>query len=247
MTFAPVCEGQMSELKAVFFDVDDTLWDRSACDRHVMEIVLPRFKDRLPEDETEQIIRRYNAVFLDLPGSRHLHRGTRFSRRRRFEALLESYDVRARRLSRELTHTYDATRRLIMRQFLRPNALRVLHELGRMGLQRGALMNGAPAVQRHLLETLGLRKALDHTVLAQIEGYVKPDVRLFRRVLELLDIEAEELLYVGDSPATDILGAARAGIPTVWFQTGRRTMPRGFPAPDFTIGDLSALPSIVQM
>ncbi len=237
----------MPELKAVFFDVDDTLWDRTACDRHVMEIVLPRFIDRLPEDDPEQIIRRYNAVFLDLPGRQHLRGARPFSHRRRFEALLDSYEVRSGRLARELTRTYDATRRLIMRQFLRSNALRMLRELAGMGLELGVLMNGAPAVQRHLLETLGLRPAVDHVILAQVEGYVKPDVRLFRRVTDLLEIEAEQLLYVGDSPAVDILGAARAGIPTVWFQTGNRIMPGGFPAPDFTITDLSELPSVVRI
>jgi putative hydrolase of the HAD superfamily len=88
---------------------------------------------------------------------------------------------------------------------------------------------------------------MDHLVLAEVEGYSKPDVRIFRRVLEMTGLEPDQMLYVGDSPLTDIRGAARAGIPNVWFNVGRRRLPKGFPAPDFTIGRLSELLSIVEM
>ncbi|MFO7956872.1 MAG: HAD family hydrolase [Candidatus Brocadiia bacterium] len=237
----------MSELKAVFFDVKGTLWDKDACDRQVLDILLPRYMDRLPEEEHTAVIRRYNAVFLTLPGKQHLRERRSFSRVKRFRALLDSYDLRSDSLAREMARTYDTTRRLIMRQHLRPEAVRVLGALRKMELQTGVIMNGPPAVQRHLLDTLGLLPHLDHCVLAEIEGYRKPDIRLFRRTLELAGAESDHVLYVGDSPLTDILGAARAGIPTVWFQTGHRRLPRDFPTPDFTIRELSELLSVVDV
>ncbi len=235
----------MSDLKAVFFDVAGTLWDKAACDRQVMDIVLPMFMARLPEDDPEQIVRRFNAALFELPCRDHLRERRSSLRRRRFEAMVDSYGLPTRGLAREMNRTYDTTRRLTMRQFLRRGALRLLSELGRLGLRRGVIMNGAPAVQRHLLETLGLKPHVDHAVLAEVEGFTKPDVRLFRRAVELVGIEPTQMLYVGDSPMTDILGAARAGIPTVWFRTGHRRLPADFPAPDFTITDLSEILPIV--
>ncbi len=237
----------MSELKAVFFDVNGPLWDKAACDRQVMEILLPKLLNSLPEDDPDQVVRRFNAVFLELPDKKLLRGKRSLSHFRRFEALLDSYGLQTRRLARELTHTYDTTRRLTLRQFLRPDAVRVLSELGELGLERGVIMNGPPSLQRHRLETLGLNRHLDHQILAEVEGYFKPDVRLFKRTLALIGAKSEEMLYVGDSPFTDVLGASRAGIPTVWFQTGRRRLPRGFPTPDFTIRDLPELLSIAQM
>ncbi|MCD6416375.1 MAG: HAD family hydrolase [Planctomycetes bacterium] len=235
----------MPKLKAVYFDVDGTLWDRAACDRHVMEIVLQRFAESLPQEGTGPIIRRFNAVFFQLLEREHLRASRPFSRLRRFEALLESYKISPRGLAHELNRTYDATRRLMMRQFLRRDALHVLKELKRRGLQRGVVMNGQPAVQRHLLETLGLTPHLDHSVLADVEGFLKPDARLFKRTLEAAGLRPKQMLYVGDSPLTDTLGASRAGIPTVWFNADGRPEPRGWPTPDFTISDLSELLSIV--
>ena len=122
----------------------------------------------------------------------------------------------------------------------------MLDELGRRGLKRGLIVNGAPAVQRHLIQNLRIEAHFEHVVLAEIEGYSKPDPRLFRRALELADVAPEQMLYVGDSPITDVYGAVRAGIRTAWFNTGRRRLPQGFPAPDFTIDALGEVLDIAQ-
>ena len=235
----------MSDLKAVFFDLDDTLWDRSACARQVMDVVLPHFIQFLPEDDPEEVIRRFNAVLLDLPRKEDLRERRPFSLRKRFEALLESYDVRRPGLAGDMSSRYDHTRRFSMRQFVRNSAVPVLKDLGRMGLKRGIIMNGPPAAQRYLVSSLGLEPHLDHVLLAEAEGYSKPDVRVFRSALQLAGAASVEMLYVGDSPVADVLGAARAGIRTVWYRTGRRGIPRGFPRPDYTITDLEEILTIV--
>ena len=148
-------------------------------------------------------------------------------------------------LAGDMSSRYDHTRRFSMRQFVRASAVPVLRDLRRMGLKVGVIMNGPPAVQRHLLSSLGLEAHLDYVLLAEAEGYSKPDVRVFRRALQLAGAASVEMLYVGDSPVADVLGAARAGIRTVWYRTGRRGIPRGFPMPDYTITELDEVLSIV--
>jgi HAD superfamily hydrolase (TIGR01549 family) len=232
------------ELKAVFFDVDGTLWDSHGCSLHAMEIAIPKYTPPLPGD-TGEVVRRFNAVFLELPRREHIRDRRPFSNLKRFEALLASYDVRKPGLARQLTHDYSSVRRLVMRHYLRPDAQRVLAELGRRKLKRGVIMNGPPALQRHLVQTLGLEPHLEHVVLGDVEGYSKPDVRIFRRALELAGVRPDQMLYVGDSPLTDLLGAARAGVPTVWLNTGRRRLPKNWPMPDFTISTLSEVLDII--
>jgi len=238
---------QSGQLKAVFFDVEGTLWDASACARHVLDVIMPSFRTYLPVDDMGEILRRFNAVLFDQIGTEHLRERRPVSRLQRFQALLDSFDVKKRGLARQMSHKYDSARRLIMREFVRDDATRVLAQIGRRGLQRGAIVNGAPAAQRHLIDTLGLQPHMDYVVLAEVEGYAKPDVRLFKRVLERTGLEAEQMMYVGDSPLTDVLGASRAGIPTVWLNPGHRRLPRGFPTPDFTINALSELLPIIEV
>ena len=237
---------QAGDLKAIFFDVNGTLWDSHGCALHVMEILLPQYTPPLPAEDPGEIIRRFNVVFFELPRKQHVRDRQPFSTLKRFAALLASLDVRERGLAEKMARFYDSARRLVMRQFLHLDAHRVLTELGRRGLQRGVIMDGAPARQRHLIGTLGLEPYLEHVVYGEVEGYSKPDVRLFRRALELAQVQPGQMLYVGDSPLTDLLGAARAGIPTVWFNTGRRRLPKDWPMPDFSVSTLSEVLDIIE-
>lgn len=43
-------------------------------------------------------------------------------------------------------------------------------------------------------------------------GVEKPDPRIFDFALEVLDLEPDEVWYVGDTPAFDVVGAQRAGL-----------------------------------
>jgi putative hydrolase of the HAD superfamily len=43
-------------------------------------------------------------------------------------------------------------------------------------------------------------------------GVMKPDPRIFQAAIDLLGLEADQVWYVGDMPAIDVVGARRAGI-----------------------------------
>lgn len=51
-------------------------------------------------------------------------------------------------------------------------------------------------------------------------GVAKPSAAFFARVLELADLPAERVLYVGDHPANDIAPAAHAGLRTAHLRRG---------------------------
>jgi putative hydrolase of the HAD superfamily len=43
-------------------------------------------------------------------------------------------------------------------------------------------------------------------------GVMKPDPRIFQAAIDLLGLEPDQVWYVGDMPAIDVVGARRAGI-----------------------------------
>jgi len=236
----------MAKFRAVFFALDGTLWDSQRCADHVLEIVLPRLMPHLQEDDPDEVIATFNAVFFDLVKKYGLTDGRIFSRLERFERLLGVYNVRKERLARELTHTFDSARRLAMRAFRREGAVALLGDLKRNGLKVGIITNGGPAVQRQTIRTLGLEPLVDHIVIGDIEGYNKPDVRLFERAIELAGVSPDQALHVAQSPITDLIGASRAGIAAAWLKTGGYELPKGFPKPTYTITRLPQLLHIVQ-
>jgi putative hydrolase of the HAD superfamily len=81
----------------------------------------------------------------------------------------------------------------------------------------GLVSDGRLAQQRAKAEALGLAKLLDALVFSDELGRErwKPDPAPYSRVLEQLGVQPEEAVYVGDNPAKDFLGARRAGMRSI--------------------------------
>jgi HAD superfamily hydrolase (TIGR01549 family) len=75
----------------------------------------------------------------------------------------------------------------------------------------------------------------------------KPDRRIFDHICSMLRLEPCEILFVGDTPRDDILGATEAGMRTAWISKGAASIPAEIPDPDFIIPDLSELPRILEI
>jgi putative hydrolase of the HAD superfamily len=76
-----------------------------------------------------------------------------------------------------------------------------------------------------LPEILNACEILDYfncIVISGLEGFAKPDIRIFLAAAERLKIAPSRLLYVGDSPRTDIEGAGSAGMRTALIDRGDR-------------------------
>ncbi|MYL61601.1 HAD-IA family hydrolase, partial [Virgibacillus halodenitrificans] len=79
------------------------------------------------------------------------------------------------------------------------------------------LTNGSPELQFTKLDiTPELQSYFEHIVISGAFGRGKPDVSIFNHVLDLLKLSKEEVMMVGDNLHTDILGASKAGIDSVW-------------------------------
>jgi putative hydrolase of the HAD superfamily len=82
------------------------------------------------------------------------------------------------------------------------------------------------------LETLGVAERLDTALFSSELGARKPDPTIFREALERLGVAPERALFVGDTLATDIAGAAALGMKTcqaLWFRADSDDEPE----PDF--------------
>jgi putative hydrolase of the HAD superfamily len=94
-----------------------------------------------------------------------------------------------------------------------------------------------------VLRDAGVRDLVDAVVTSAEAGAAKPDPRLFGAALEAAGCEPEEAVYVGDSPDSDIEGAAAAGIRPVLIE---RDHDGGSPGSETTrIASLTELPSVL--
>ena len=213
-------------LRAVLFDLDDTLFDHGSCARDALAAVY-RSHERF-SSVTFSEFERVHATLLEALHQRvmsgELDLDT--ARRERFRRLFEAADAsdcspdEGARIYREC---YVRTRRAVS------GAAALLSAL-RSRVKVGVVSNNLLAEQQDKMKHCGLDTFVDALVVSEEVGVVKPDPYIFRVALSRLEVSAEDAVMVGDSWTADVEGARAAGIPAVWFNRN------GLPSPDPAAG-----------
>ncbi len=120
-----------------------------------------------------------------------------------------------------------------------PGVRELLAELRRDGLRLALLTNGFAETHREKIAQLDLGDAFDELFIADEVGMVKPDPRLFRYACKQLGVEPAAAAMVGDRYERDIAGAAEAGLYTVWLNARGENLPQGARAPDALVHDFA--------
>jgi len=66
------------------------------------------------------------------------------------------------------------------------------------------------------LRILGINSLFDTVIVSQENGWRKPSTKIFNAALNKLGVEAQNAVYIGDSPLEDIKGANESGIGTIF-------------------------------
>ncbi len=100
---------------------------------------------------------------------------------------------------------------------------------------------------REVLADTGVADLFEAVIISAEVRLRKPDRRIFDQMRAMLRLESTEILFVGDTPRDDILGATAAGMRTAWISKGATAIPEGIPDPDFIVRDLSDLPRLLEV
>lgn len=143
----------------------------------------------------------------------------------------------------ELAETFPKERR--KKAFLYEDTLEILDEL-KGKYQLLLLTNGSPELQHIKLEiSPEIPPYFDHIVISGGFGKGKPDKSIFEHAVEKLSVQKEDALMVGDNINTDILGAVRTGIPSVWINRKGKERNKEI-APTYEITSFSELKVILE-
>jgi putative hydrolase of the HAD superfamily len=105
-------------------------------------------------------------------------------------------------------------------------------------------------LDRHLHEE-GLLDFFPVRIYSSSVRYRKPHPRIFEMALSEVGVPAERALFIGDLLATDIAGAKRAGMRTIWKPARDKAGQMGFLGrrrhrPDLILPRLSQLPEVLH-
>jgi len=95
------------------------------------------------------------------------------------------------------------------------------------------------------LARIGLAHFFERTVAARHVGALKPDPAIFHKVIEGTDLQAGEVVYVGDDPHLDVAGARGAGMQAIWIDRQGVQWPAEIAPPTHTIRSLRELAELL--
>ncbi len=136
-------------------------------------------------------------------------------------------EIQAREEARDVVEPYEWT-------------LEVLAELQARSIPVVVLSNAWPSLRR-LHRGLGLDRFVKAMVISAEEGVSKPDARVFRKALEVLDQPPHQTIFVDDWP-DHVAAANRLGMRGIWLQHGTHDAATGLEE----ISDLRTLLDIVS-
>jgi len=224
-------------LKAILFDLDNTLLDFSGFKRETaLAAAKAMRKTGVPHDE--KLI--YNKVF-EIYERKGIEYQLTFNEVLR-ELGIENHS-QFERAKQAAIIAYTKKKFELIRP--RTSVIRVLNSL--KGKYKLGIVTDAPK-----------DKAWQRLILAGLDGYFfpvvtfsdtnvqKPSTTPFKRALALLKIQASEALYVGDNPERDMIGAKKAGLHTCLAKYGCMDYAEEMDVADYSLDELGKLKNVIK-
>ncbi len=246
------------EYKAIVLDLFDTIvnWDPAGLPvlewrgrevRTTAPLLFPTLQSVLGERfDREAFLEAHDVAYQEVSVERASHEPreiTCLERYLRTLELLRIVEGEARTLAERLrTIHMERVRSVTSAPAHRVDAVRRLSRGYRLGL----LSNFDDSRTGHeIMHDTGVRDLFELVVISADVGLRKPNPRIFQRMIADIQLEPQEILFVGDTARDDVLGSKRVGMYSAWINKHGSPLPDGVPEPDFVIADLAELPDLL--
>jgi putative hydrolase of the HAD superfamily len=196
----------MNHIKAIIFDLDNTILDRTSTFRRFTYSFLRNYFDHL--ESTQHIF----DLIIDLDQDGYKDKLELFSE------LLEQLPWEVKPLLSELIVFYSIE---YVKSAVLMEQAREIVQYARTKYKTGLITNGKTLIQYGKIDQLVIRNDFDLIIVSEEAGIKKPDRRIFEMALVQLQLKAEQCIYIGDHPVNDIEGAAKVGMETIWMKVNQ--------------------------
>jgi YjjG family noncanonical pyrimidine nucleotidase len=121
----------------------------------------------------------------------------------------------------------------------------VLEQLSKQGYDIQLITNGLVEAQYGRLKATDIEKYFSNIFISGEMGCQKPDIEYFDIVLDSIKAKKDECLVIGDRLESDILGAMKSNLDSVWLNIKNKDLPNEF-TPTYVITDLASLLNILK-
>ncbi len=199
--------------KFIYFDLDDTLLNHKKAEENGLKDVHSYFEE-LHEVPSEQLINTYHHINKGLweeYGRGEIDR--HILHRRRFEETFIELGIRGELYS-EAGKVYMSYYRTHWEWV---EGAKEAFDVIRSNYNVGIITNGFAETQWMKIDQFGFRDMVSQIVISEEVGVMKPHSKIFDYSTDCVGCDRSEILYVGDSFASDVKGGKAAGWKVAWF------------------------------
>ena len=229
-----------SNIRFIYFDVDDTILDHKSAERAALQLTYDHFAE-LKRTSIQDLWHHYHTINVKLwQDYGHGLIDRPYLEINRFTLTLNDLGIS--------TIDPNEMRSFYMKCYQKnwswmEHAEIVLKELHK-NYPIGFLTNGFRELQRAKADKFNLMSYGKHYVISEEVGHMKPSREIFEFATKLANVPAHQILYVGDSFPSDILGGSRFGWKTAWFTNSQD--PESIKYATIVFDDLQKLPDLIQ-
>jgi len=202
----------------ILFDADNTLLDFTRAEKNALELTFQALGIILREDVYRLYVeinhrawQEYEAGLIDSSAIPH----------KRFSELIDAAD---------LAFDVDSVSRIYQdylgqQTCLVPYAREICEYWSKKAVV-SIITNGFKETQQRRVMASELRPSISHLIISGELGVSKPDPGFFDKAFEIIGSpDRRDVLIVGDSLSSDILGAMNAGVDCCWYNPGGADLP----------------------
>jgi len=201
----------MNQIKAVFFDLDHTLWDFKTNSRETIADLYLRYElSNMGIGNLDAFLSVYENINHEMwqaygqgkIGKEHLRKG-------RFANTLMHFQITDDLLADSMATDYvqESPRKMNLFPFVHET---LSYLSGKYSL--ALITNGFTEVQHVKIAHCGLRDYFNHVLISEQIGFKKPHPAIFTHAASLSSAMPDQCLMVGDNLDADIKGALDAGM-----------------------------------
>ncbi|RAU18790.1 HAD family hydrolase [Nitrincola tibetensis] len=230
-------------IKAVTFDLDDTLWAVDPVIEHAnrtlwqwLDANAPAFTSTYSLHDLSERSPLRADLLSRYPGIAHSVTQIRL---KLLEECLKSSGYSEQQSIDYARNAFEAFIHARHEVELFAHARTMLEALRDQGMMIGALSNGNAEVKR-----TGLADVFDFQYNADHVGQAKPHPLMFEKALHHMQLSADQVIHVGDHPINDVQAAQNIGMRTIWVNINQVPWPGGTRA-DFEVVSLDQIVTAV--
>ncbi|MER2496211.1 HAD family hydrolase [Vibrio neptunius] len=201
-------------IKAIYFDLDNTLVDRNAS----IDKFAHHFVDVFSADLQESCPVLVSSIVKEQDNGGYLPSDSKYSKI--FQAIgcelsIQLDWVNSQRPEKLSEFWKTAFSKCTVEMKGAADLVEYLHQ---QKYHLGVISNGAEKSRLSTIEATSFGHLFSQVVSSEKFGISKPEPSIFKCTASQANFEAHECIYIGDHPIKDVLGASRAGLRAVWLK-----------------------------